>query len=541
MKTLKQQFLSLSIAALLLITTFSAFAQEPTPAASTPNVIKIEKPFDAIDVSGMFRVFLVQGDEQMVQAESPETINMTKLVNINDNVMSFSMSGIQKPDKLKIYVTFKTLNSLWTSGASNVKGLAPIKAEHFKLDASGASKVELDINCSNLVTEASGAAEVKFSGKTDLLSLEATGASNVKALEMAVAKASVEVSGAANVRLDVKDEISGEASGAAKLTLKQKPASYNIEPSGVAKIFIGENLLEKKQDPDESQTIQINDSQTITIDENGVVIKSDSGRSEPLIINDDGVKIVINEKNVDGKTHKKVLVINDDGVKVVDKESGEGKDFLGRKKNKFNGHWGGFEMGFNGFLDKDNNNSIPKGYEYLDLKVEKSINVKLNLFEQNFNLIRNHVGLTTGLGLEWANYRFKNNVVLVQDSFNLYGFYGSDATKSYEKSKLVVNYLNLPLILEYQTNGKDKTNSFHVAVGMILGWRIGAHSKNIISGSKIKQRDDFSMQPFKYDLTARIGWGILNLNATYAMNTLFKEGRGPELYPFSLGLTLANF
>ena len=43
------------------------------------------------------------------------------------------------------------------------------------------------------------------------------------------------------------------------------------------------------------------------------------------------------------------------------------------------------------------------------------------------------------------------------------------------------------------------------------------------------------------DATARIGWGWVNVFATYSLTTLFKTDRGPELYPFSVGLTISDW
>ncbi|MEI6576983.1 MAG: DUF2807 domain-containing protein [Bacteroidota bacterium] len=546
MKTIHHQISYLALGAILFFSFISANAQDTLKSSEITNTIKLEKAIEAIEAGGALRIFLSQGDDPKVVADYPGYVNMQNLVEVNDNTLSFNLKGIQKQDKLKIYVTVKNLNRIESSGASNIKGIAPLKSDHFTLEASGASKVELDLSCNNLIVESSGASDVKLAGKSELVNLEATGASNVKAMEMEISKASVEISGASKVSMNVKDEISGETSGAAKLSLKQMPAKPNLETSGASKIYIGDKITvfgsdQPKNAGDEPQMIKLNDIKTITIDDNGIIIKSDSGSSEPLIINDDGVKIMLNEKQVDGKTQGRVLVINDDGVKVVEKDLGENHNWHWPKKNKFNGHWGGFELGVNGYLNKEGTTTMPADFQYLDLRMEKSINLKINFFEQNINLIRNHFGLVTGLGLEYANYRFKNNVVLVQDSFNLYGSYGTDVTKSYEKSKLVVNYLDLPLFFEYQTNAKDHANSFHVGAGMILGWRIGSHAKNIINGAKVKQKDAFSMDAFKYDLTARIGWGMLNVNATYALTSLFKKDRGPELYPFSLGLTLVNF
>ena len=96
-------------------------------------------------------------------------------------------------------------------------------------------------------------------------------------------------------------------------------------------------------------------------------------------------------------------------------------------------------------------------------------------------------------------------------------------------------------MLEYQTNPNNNINSFHIAVGMTLGWRIGTHTKVVYDNDKHKVRDSFDLNPFKYDATVRIGWGVVNLYGTYALNTLFKNDKGPEMYPVTMGLTLINF
>jgi hypothetical protein len=79
---------------------------------------------------------------------------------------------------------------------------------------------------------------------------------------------------------------------------------------------------------------------------------------------------------------------------------------------------------------------------------------------------------------------------------------------------------------------------------MQMGWRIGSHSKNVYDDGnkeKEKNKDDFHMNPFKYQAIARIGWGVINLWGTYSLNTLFKDNEGPEVYPYSIGITLLSW
>ncbi|MCX6270079.1 MAG: outer membrane beta-barrel protein, partial [Bacteroidetes bacterium] len=402
-----------------------------------------------------------------------------------------------------------------------------------------ASKVELMITTKNLVTETTGAAEVKLSGKVDYHRAEVSGAANLKAWELETNKANIEVSGAASAKLSVSEELTGETSGMGKITLKQEPKVKNVERSGVSKVITDEEDTATTKEG--VTTIKVGDRE-ITIDDENVTMAGDSGTNENMVINDEGVRIVLKEKNENGKIETKELVIDDKGMRIINKEKNETERVIKKaKKHKFDGHWEGFELGVNGFVDPYNKMDLPAKYEYLDLKMSKSINVKINFLEQNINLINNHLGLVTGLGLEYVNYRFAGNVRLDPDTTILYGF--RDYSTNSKKSKLVVNYLNVPLLLEYQTNAKDKSNSFHLAGGMTFGLRIGSHTK-VVSGDndeKKKQRDDFALNPFKWDATARIGWGIINLAATYSMTSLFKTDKGPELYPFSVGITLTDF
>ena len=114
---------------------------------------------------------------------------------------------------------------------------------------------------------------------------------------------------------------------------------------------------------------------------------------------------------------------------------------------------------------------------------------------------------------------------------------------SYKKSKLVVTYLTVPLLLELQTNRFTNRNSFHIAGGISSGLRIGSHSKVKFEKpnggtEKNKDRNDFNLNPFKLDATALIGWGSINLYGNYALIDMFKAGDGPQLRPFSVGIRL---
>ncbi len=236
------------------------------------------------------------------------------------------------------------------------------------------------------------------------------------------------------------------------------------------------------------------------------------------------------------------------------------------KNKKFNGHWAGVELGFNGYVTPDFNMNFSPKDDYLNLNTARSLVVNLNFFEFNANLYKNHIGFTTGLGFQLSNYYFTNNYVMLKDSSTLVAYKIQDQNGNYvnlERNKLFVSYLNLPLLFEYQTNAKRRLNSFHLALGVIAGVRIGSYTKQVyqntdqtyylvdknggkfasyyVSDKVVRTRGAYHLSPFKLDATLRVGWSHLNIWATYSLTRMFQKNQGPEVYPWNIGITLLSW
>ncbi len=237
-----------------------------------------------------------------------------------------------------------------------------------------------------------------------------------------------------------------------------------------------------------------------------------------------------------------------------------------KNKNKYNGHWAGFDFGINGYVTPAFDMNFNPDYPYMNMNTARSLMVNINPFELNVNLFRNKIGFTTGLGFQVSNYFFTDNFVLIQDSTALTAYKVQDAQGSpvtLETNKLVASYLNLPLFLEFQTNQYRRLNSFHITLGVIAGVRIGSYTKqkyNEEGGSyylvdtdgnkvaaysvdkeKVHDRGPYHLSPFKLDAALRVGWSHLNLFATYSLTKMFQKDQGPELYPYTVGISLMGW
>lgn len=504
MKTIQFRNLSGAVLLLMLFLPFSMMAQD---VKGNKNVVKEERSittFSKLNVGGAFNVYLNQSDETSLVVEADENLMENIKTEVNGDELRISSKNIKNAKALNIYLSSPKIERLKISGAATLEGENTLTADDLEIIASGASEVELMLDVDELETRASGASSLTLSGSARYHEINASGASEVEAYDLVTNITDAKASGAAQLRINATKEVTSSKSGAGSISVTGNPERIiGSRDDDFDKVRVYNTNVESWQRGD-----------TTIVEVGGIKVE---------VIDGDSTKVAVGNHS---------LVVDDDG-RVKWKRS---------KKHKFKGHWAGFDLGVNGYVDKDFNIDVPDEYSYLDLKYEKSIDVNINFFEQNINLINNKFGLVTGLGLRWNNYRFANNVILSPDSAGIYGYY--DNTRDWKKSKLVVNYLTLPLFFEYQTNRFSKKNSFHIAAGVIAGWRYATHTKQLYFDNgrqKPKQRDDFHLRPFRYDATVRIGWGVINLYATYSMNELFKEGRGPELYPFAVGITFLNF
>jgi hypothetical protein len=236
------------------------------------------------------------------------------------------------------------------------------------------------------------------------------------------------------------------------------------------------------------------------------------------------------------------------------------------KKGKYNGHWAGVELGFNGYVNEDFNMNFNNSAPYLNMNTARSLVVNLNPFDLNVNIARNKFGFTTGLGFQLSNYYFTGNYVWLPDSASLVAYEVQDVNHNYvslKQNKLFVSYLTLPILFEFQTNSKRKLNSFHVSVGVIGGVRICSYSKQkynsidqtyylvdsqgkqvasyYVDNNVVRNYSPYHLSPFKLDASFRIGWSFLNLFATYSLTPMFQNNQGPKVYPWTVGITLLGW
>jgi len=161
------------------------------------------------------------------------------------------------------------------------------------------------------------------------------------------------------------------------------------------------------------------------------------------------------------------------------------------------------------------------------------------------------VAFGPGVGIDNMFFR-KTNITITNHSKPL-EFQNLSDTNHFEKYKLVNAFAELPLELRFVLNPENTNKSFKVAIGAKIGIQMAAHTKgkewvdkndNVVSGFNEnyiqKNKDKYFFNSTRIQSTFRIGYGFISAFGTYQFVSLIKEGLGPQVKPWSVGLTLSG-
>ena len=282
-------------------------------------------------------------------------------------------------------------------------------------------------------------------------------------------------------------------------------------------------------------------SEVKVLKKNVVTVVEDGQRTHVKVGEDKGVEVITDEWG--DTTHIRVgrrtfdVVEGWNGTHVNVSKEPRQKNWTGN----FNPHWAGLEFGLNMFHQTDYSLYTGMGYgEFFDLNQGKSLTVNLNIFEWAFSNEANNFGLVTGLGFSFSDYTFDRPLTIEKD-FDRNRIVPVELDpEGLKKSKLNTTYLTAPLMLEIKTPLRMGSSRLYIAGGVIGGINIGSHTKFKYKNDKEKDKSNFYINTFKYDLTGRIGFGDVCVFVNYSMTPLFETGRGPELYPVMFGISFPN-
>ncbi len=154
-----------------------------------------------------------------------------------------------------------------------------------------------------------------------------------------------------------------------------------------------------------------------------------------------------------------------------------------------------------------------------------------------------------GVGVSSSGMYFDKNTIDIAGTTTKLAYRNSANTDHYKKYKLATSYLEVPVELRYALNPEEPSKSLKFALGGKIGTLLNAHIKaknlqnsagSLLNAYTLKQSSKRYFNSTRVSGTARVGLGVFSLFGTYQINTLLKAAAGPEIRPYTIGLTLSG-
>ena len=225
----------------VLLTAKGLLAQDEIvvdPNASTRNV---PGDFTTIKISGGINLYLSKSaDVSFAVSAAEERFKDGIKTNIENGVLKIFYDGDKswnsKDKKLKVYVSFKTLEKIDASGACGIRVSGSIAVNSLDLLLSGACNFKGMVTVNTLKIDLKGASDVRISGTANTVDIESSGASDVKGYELVTDLCNAKASGASDINITVNKELNAHASGASDIYFKGTGLIKDLHSSGASNI-----------------------------------------------------------------------------------------------------------------------------------------------------------------------------------------------------------------------------------------------------------------------------------------------------------------
>jgi hypothetical protein len=124
-------------------------------------------------------------------------------------------------------------------------------------------------------------------------------------------------------------------------------------------------------------------------------------------------------------------------------------------------------------------------------------------------------------------------------------FYKVPDSINFRRTKFTLGYFDIPLELRYKSKS-DVRFAFGFKFGILMTsftkYKGDDFSPNDINKLVIYKKTRIpNVARFRYGLSLRFGYKWLNVWGYYQLSDVFEKGKGPEMYPVSVGISLMPY
>ncbi len=123
-----------------------------------------------------------------------------------------------------------------------------------------------------------------------------------------------------------------------------------------------------------------------------------------------------------------------------------------------------------------------------------------------------------GIGLGYAYNAYVQNLKINDNSF-----FEIIDDESFDSNRFSIHTVEVPIELRWRTSTPSEYSFWRIYTGIKLGYIFASNARFSDSSGIIKTKAIDALNNFQYGLTFSAGYGTLNLNLYYGLNSVFKD------------------
>lgn len=187
--------------------------------------------FSEIKVGEAIDLYLIQGNTEKARIE----ISSGELDDVETRVSGGTLRIGMRPGNyrhsVKVYVTYRKIDGLTATSASNVYTEGLLRSERLYISISSAASAELEIEAEELALNVSSSGDLEIRGKASQGNIQVSSAGDVDAYDLIVDALQVQASSAGDAKVFAKSRIQAHASSGGSVRYRGNPAQSQTDSS----------------------------------------------------------------------------------------------------------------------------------------------------------------------------------------------------------------------------------------------------------------------------------------------------------------------
>lgn len=197
--------------------------------------------YSGLRVSDAFNAYVnFSEDEEDIRIEANDNLHEKIVVERDGDVLVIRLqnhTSVKGRAILNAYITAPNLSTFWLNGASRLTLENQWNTQNGKVEVSGASDFNGEVDMDYLDVELNGASTINLYGNVSTLDAELSGSSDLLDYDLDISHLDIDLSGASAASVSVEGTISVKASGASNLNYKGDAEILKSELSGSSNVI----------------------------------------------------------------------------------------------------------------------------------------------------------------------------------------------------------------------------------------------------------------------------------------------------------------